>query len=549
MTNDSSVLQEYLVRLGFQTNIASFKKFNDIITSSGGAVAQVGIKVAQTVAAVDAAVVAFAYSMRKMGFAAELANSSVKGMKEMAFAGEQVGISSEAMDSALHKLAENLRLNAGARAFVEGLTGIATEGRKTEDVLTDLVKSQENVPEYIGAQRLAQLTGMDADTFHMYRTHIKEIEANKKRLDAIYESMGVDPNAGAAMWKNIATSVDLAKLALEALAIKGFQVLGPFVAELNDNLESLVEWFGQMSTQTDGAMGTLRAFGNLIKTIVVPVVELLGITFKQVWKGWELIFTSMKPGFDYVTAFLNKVSSGWAMLAKVLGLGKTEPSLPAPSLPPSSGTGAKTSATVVSGAIKMPAAATNVSALGAINANSKSIAEGFMRMGWTKEQAEGIVANIKRESNFNPSAVGDSGRAYGIAQWHPDRQADFQARMGKNIRGSSLEEQMQFIHYELTQGKERKAGDALRKATTASQAGELMSRLYERPANAAGEANLRGMMATRLGTSKGGAGMQQTNNTTVNITANDVYSAKEQLVTGVSRINANQTRQFSNAAQ
>src|SRR5260363_90445 len=45
--------------------------------------------------------------------------------------------------------------------------------------------------------------------------------------------------------------------------------------------------------------------------------------------------------------------------------------------------------------------------------------------GWTHKQAAGIVANLKIESGLNPKAVGDGGKAYGIAQWHPPRQAEF----------------------------------------------------------------------------------------------------------------------------
>jgi len=37
-------------------------------------------------------------------------------------------------------------------------------------------------------------------------------------------------------------------------------------------------------------------------------------------------------------------------------------------------------------------------------------------------QIEGIRLNLQRESNFNPNAVGDGGKAFGLGQWHPDRQ-------------------------------------------------------------------------------------------------------------------------------
>jgi hypothetical protein len=105
------------------------------------------------------------------------------------------------------------------------------------------------------------------------------------------------------------------------------------------------------------------------------------------------------------------------------------------------------------------------------------------------------VANLQRESKPEPQAVGDSGRAYGVAQWHPDRQANFKAWSGKDIRDSSLMEQLQFVNYELTRGAEQRAGQLLRAAQNAQQAGEIVSRYYERPAQADLEAARRGAAA------------------------------------------------------
>jgi len=122
----------------------------------------------------------------------------------------------------------------------------------------------------------------------------------------------------------------------------------------------------------------------------------------------------------------------------------------------------------------------------------------LMSMGWSKEQASGLVANFTKESTFDVNASGDDGSAYGIGQWHPDRQAAFKKWAGKDIHGSSLDEQLAFANYELTQGSEQKAGKALRGANDAYQAGAIVSSLYERPANADKEANERGQLAVNV---------------------------------------------------
>lgn len=111
----------------------------------------------------------------------------------------------------------------------------------------------------------------------------------------------------------------------------------------------------------------------------------------------------------------------------------------------------------------------------------------FMSQGWTREQAAGIVANLEAESGFDHSIVGDGGKAFGIAQWHPDRQANFRRAFGKDIKDSTYAEQLAFVQWELT-NTEKGAGDALRATQGSGQAASAISRLYERPADADGEA-------------------------------------------------------------
>lgn len=112
----------------------------------------------------------------------------------------------------------------------------------------------------------------------------------------------------------------------------------------------------------------------------------------------------------------------------------------------------------------------------------------FQKMGWSKEQSAGLAANIQAESGGRANAVGDNGKAYGIAQWHPDRQKNFEKWAGKRIQDSTYEEQLAFMHYELTEGTEKRAGDRLKGAGTAAEAGAAVSQHYERPADKLGEA-------------------------------------------------------------
>jgi len=123
--------------------------------------------------------------------------------------------------------------------------------------------------------------------------------------------------------------------------------------------------------------------------------------------------------------------------------------------------------------------------------------EFFVSMNWTVEQAAGIVANLEAESNLNPSASGDSGTAWGIAQWRGERQANFEALFGKPIHQSSFEDQLAFVHAEL-QRAEKRAGDALAACTTAAEAADTICRLYERPKYPDKDAAIRMVLAESI---------------------------------------------------
>lgn len=151
----------------------------------------------------------------------------------------------------------------------------------------------------------------------------------------------------------------------------------------------------------------------------------------------------------------------------------------------------------------------------------KQAIEFFQSKGYSLSQAAGLAANIKAESNYNPNIYGDKGEAYGIGQWHPDRQKLFEQVMHRPIQGSSFQEQLEFMDWELKH-KETGAYNALQAARNDPTAAARAGVLYERPADMTDAALRRGAEAQRLASmyagSNPGANVQvnQTNN--VNVT-------------------------------
>lgn len=126
----------------------------------------------------------------------------------------------------------------------------------------------------------------------------------------------------------------------------------------------------------------------------------------------------------------------------------------------------------------------------------------FRSLGWSEAAAAGIVGNLHHESGARHDGPwGDGGNSGGIAQWDATRRAAFEAWSGTPFRQSTRRQQLDYIHYELTQGNDRgarRAGELLRNATDAMQAGRDFSINYERPAGRMGEALSRGRTAENM---------------------------------------------------
>lgn len=153
----------------------------------------------------------------------------------------------------------------------------------------------------------------------------------------------------------------------------------------------------------------------------------------------------------------------------------------------------------------------------------------FESRGWSSDQSAGIAANLIKESSINPRAVGDGGRAYGIAQWHPDRQVNFSTAIGRDIRGSTLEQQLTFVDWEL-RNTESAAGNRLKNAKSPEEAAGIVSRYYERPKAVNAEMRERGEMAANLAGTPVSSGWW--NSLTTSLSAASMLSAP--LKTGVS---------------
>lgn len=213
-----NVLQEYLVRLGYATDLNSFRRFEASLNTAGKRLLKIGTSVTAMVAATGAATTAFAYNMRKMYFASDLTKTSVKNLQSMSFATKQVGVDSQAMQGVLKHVANEIRYNPGAKGFIEGL-GVKTEGRETLDVVNDLIPKLKQMDPYIGKQLAENFLGMDADTFTLLTEGDKwdKYLGSLKEADAIHKKMGVNVDENRKRNEELTHAVDKLDLMFDDL--------------------------------------------------------------------------------------------------------------------------------------------------------------------------------------------------------------------------------------------------------------------------------------------------------------------------------------------
>jgi len=143
----------------------------------------------------------------------------------------------------------------------------------------------------------------------------------------------------------------------------------------------------------------------------------------------------------------------------------------------------------------------NAGAAGNADARAKYIMEKLKATGWTPEQAAGITASFKQENaTFDPDKSNPKSGAYGMGQWlSKDRIADFKKTYGRDIRGSTLDNQIDFFNHETApDGSEAAAGRKLRATKTAEDAARVHSEAYERPGSDEANVARRQRLAAQL---------------------------------------------------
>lgn len=553
MASDSEIIRAFLVSVGVQVDEKGLKRFDEHVGKITETVTTLAKAAAAAAVAVSAAVVKVSAEFEDLFYASQRLKSSVDNIKAFGFGVSQMGGDAKSARASLEAFASFMRSNPMGEGVVRGL-GVETRdaagnAREYADVLRDVGAQLRKMP-YWAAKQRANLLGIDENTLQAL---LRGTDLWSDRYRKMVAQSGVDMDKMAADMTSLIQSFRLIRSEIEIYFYKALTKVNPELLKLAGIVAAVGGALAVVAALLGPEVALVIALAAAIAYLandfdnwkkgagefdwgewaddIDRVVASLGFLWealknagKAAWAFHDVLTDDQWDKFghglirtlgDLITMFgdLVNIASDFANMdfgkmrrdfGKLVKDGMDHPFADHSKDGPGPSRQARTAA------LARPPAAANANTPAERNSQADAMAY-FMRQGWTREQAAGIVANLNRESGMSAHGKpGDSGLAKGVAQWHPDRQADFAAWAGHGLDQSTYLEQLAFVNYELTRGKRAAAGNALKRQTTAAGAGGVVSRLYEGPKAADSEAAARGKDAVALMGSLGADGGSRT---------------------------------------
>lgn len=535
----TEVMREYLISLGFKTDEASLKKFNDGINNAAKGVVKLVAAIEGAALAVGAGITAFGSSLEQLYRVSQRTNATAGEIKALDLAAQSLGANAGDSTASLEGLAKFIRETpgGGAQSLLKswGIDASVLDGKLLDvgDTYIALAKKFRGMS-FAEAKLYANQLGINDNT--LLSMQQPGFEEEYKRELALTKGLQESVKAAAKMM------AELREVMLQVYTIAGKiaeDVFKAFGVEYKDFVTWLSKNAEEISRKVSVFIQELLRAAGLIVPSLKWIYERLMELDKQT-DGWSTKVLLLAAALNSIGA-LSIVSGIVGLTSAFTGLG-----------------GAITAAGLAAGAFVLPAA-TIAALVGHDNLNtgeaewlkerdaaqaagkplpgspgaSDRAMKFFMGYGWTKVQAAGIVGNLMQESSLNPAAENATGH-FGLAQWDKKRQADFKDwSMGKDIHNSSELDQLRFVQYELTQGKDagaRKAGALIKAVNNTKESTQLMDKYYERSGGA--DMGKRENYANQV---------SQTTNINVNGGSNPAETAKA--VAGEqNRVNQNLTR-------
>lgn len=484
----ADTLQQFLVELGFTTK--NREEFERTIRTTERRVVDFGTKVGKIGAVIAGVGIAaakgtlqYARSLEQLNFVAQRTGTTLARLRALQLAGASLGSSASGAQASIEGVASFLRRNPGGSAML-----LQSLGVKTTDA-----------------------SGKPVDTVHLMEGiagRFRQMKASGPMGEAIAlryaDMLGISENMALAMM-NPGFNGKVSKYEkAEGTAVNGAGARAHDLMDQDRQFDA-----HQFGLAAEGMTPAMRALTSTLKTTNEELQRLQGkdsVLSAGAQTAATLNAMGVTPG--RVAA----AGAAWWLARKTIGKGAAAAAGEA-----GASAGSAEAATAVGVMSRLAPVLRGGVGLG-LYLHSRSLNKGedfqlerlrqaaavkrLMGMGLTRAEAIGMVANFSQESSMEANKVGDSGAAFGLAQWHAPRQAEFAKMFGHSIKHSTFDEQLQFAAWELTHKRDyAKTWAAMQAAGDhpALQA-RLVSRGYERPKDVYGEAAKRAAIAQNINT-------------------------------------------------
>lgn len=497
-------IREYLVGLGFKIDDSSYNKFNNALVVSGKRAVALGVTAIVAAAAIKAAVDRVARSYEDLYHVGQRTGSAVSTLKAYEYGAKQIGIGYDAARSSAEAFAASVRLNPGLAALTRGMGIDPKDAAKGVVELTKALKGRFGEGGYFIAAKVAEMYGIQETTFLSTWQNLDKLEKKQADYNRRLQEAGIDTKKLASDSVEYVNAVDSLSASIGIVVDKTVANWVPSVTSIVKVVDDGVQALSRINKETGGwaisigglviALGGLKAFQWLFTAIAT-----LGVA------GTAAAITGA------IATGLPPAAAAAAAIAAIRQAeenkrdGKPIGSVDREAIAklPWHERMALWTLENVFGADpnQFKALQDQKPAPAAAGPKSTHMIDFFTARGWSREASTGIVANLHRESNLNPRAVGDNGTAFGLAQHRGDRVEAFRKMFGKHMRDATADEQLRFIDHELSNGTDKgalKAGMLLRQAKSAEEAARIFSNYFERPRDPGGEAAIRARTARGL---------------------------------------------------
>lgn len=384
-------------------------------------------------------------------------NQAVKQAEaSMGLSADAIGQSIQASTQAI----QTMGMEANARAVVNDLILLENAALKEGIDLTDqanrarldtakaLIIEKERLQ--LAQDMIDKLEGM-RQAIELARFSGPYADADKKALEEVYAMR----KKGVEVTLEMADAVREYYRAMQEAAqgpVDGFDKWMVSLGTFQEGIETLKEeGIGGLSDAiTDALTGAEGSWQKFIQSISRSMIKL---AVDQLLKD---ALGAIKGVKDPKAAALDRAS---AAITKLESLGSsltTSQVLVNAANVTVNGSGIGAAATAINdqsyGAASGAAAASGVTGTGSLTQDKKMIQEQiwafFAQKGLQPHQISGIMGNIQAESAFNPTAVGDGGNAFGLAQWN-DRSGKLFESIGGKDNLADVEAQLKFMWEEL----------------------------------------------------------------------------------------------------